>query len=101
MAENRDGLEQRIIDHQVRLSGVREAAEAYYASREDRRERRTVFAEKRWERGQVISMLAGAASERELEHLGLSDALIREAGLGDSLAHAWTRFRPALPRLIP
>jgi hypothetical protein len=44
-------------------------------------------------------MLMGARSEADLEGLGLTDEVIRDAQLGDSLREAWARFHPP-PRFI-
>ena len=93
-ANRKDRMEQRLIDHEVRLSEARESGYRYAAARDVRRERHGSEADRRWYRGELIAMLTAARSERELHGLGLSDQVVREARLGDSLLEAWTRFRP-------
>lgn len=90
----RDEIEQRLIDHEVRLSEAREAAELYAAGRESRQEGRLGQADRRWYRAELVSILAGARTEADLHGLGLSDRVVREARLGETLREAWTRFRP-------
>jgi hypothetical protein len=96
--ESRAGYEQRRIDHEVRLSRAREVVEGYVGGRASREERRSSAAENRWFREQVAAMLAGAAREEELAGLGLSDAMVREARLGDSVAEAWARYHEQFRR---
>lgn len=92
-AHRKDELEQRLIDHEVRLTEAREAGETYIAGRESRMERHGSRADQRWYRGELIAMLQAADTEAELRGLGLSDAVVREARLGNSVMDAWTRFR--------
>jgi hypothetical protein len=94
-APRRQEFEQQLIDHEVRVSRVREAGEMYAAGRDERRDSRSSLADRRWYRGELISMLAAARTEAELDGLGLSDEVVREAGLGDSLLQAWARYGPA------
>lgn len=94
MTRRMEDIQQRMIDHEVRMSEAREIGELYTASRESRHERQISQADGRWYRGELIAMLTAARSERDLHGLGLSDDVVREARLGDSLAEAWTRFRP-------
>ncbi|MBW3570500.1 MAG: hypothetical protein KY467_05295 [Gemmatimonadetes bacterium] len=93
-ANRKDQLEQRLIDHEVRLSEARETGYRYTAARELRRERGSREADRRWYRGELVAMLTAARTERELHGLGLSDQVVREARLGDSLLEAWMRFHP-------
>lgn len=92
--------EQRLIEHEVRLSNAREAGALYAASRDARQDRRTAAADRRWYRKQLISMLIEAGTEADLEGLGLSDEVMREARLGDTVHAAWTRFHPPSPPQI-
>lgn len=94
MARPTDDPEQRQIDQEVRLSRTRETMHLSHEARERRRDRRSARAENAWFRDQLILMLKGAETEEELAGLGLSDGLIQEANLGDSLVQAWSRFRP-------
>jgi hypothetical protein len=87
-------FDQKLIDHEVRVSKAREAGEIHAAGRDSLRERQSSQADRRWYRGELIAMLTAACSEADLHGLGLSDAVVREARLGDSLLEAWTRFRP-------
>jgi hypothetical protein len=91
-ARRTNAFEQKLIDHEIRVSKVREAGELYAASREARRERRSGLSDRRWYRDQLISMLMAARTEADLEGLGLSDEVVREAGLGDSLHETWAGF---------
>lgn len=90
--QNRDEYEQRLIDHEVRISRAREAVAKYQGGRESREERRSGAAEERWFRKQLVSMLSGAATVQDLEGLGVSDEVVREARLGESVAEAWARY---------
>lgn len=85
---HREELEQWLIDHEVRLSEAREAAQRNLEARA------AWQADQQWYRSQLIAMLADARTEEELRGLGLSDKVVREAGLGASLAEAWRRFDP-------
>jgi hypothetical protein len=89
----REETEQRLIDHEVRLSEAREAGERFTAARESRRDARGRQSDRLWYRRELIAMLRAAQTEDELHELGLSDAVVREARLGDSLAEAWASFR--------
>lgn len=95
-ARRREELEQRLIDHEVRLSEAREAGQRYAASRESRQERESGQADRRWYRAELVSMLEAARTEAELQGLGINDQVVREARLGDSLLDAWNRFRPGI-----
>ena len=99
MARRREELEQRIIEHEARLSRARATIDDCLARQQARRERGQAAAETEWVREQIISMIAGAEGEQELEGLGLSDEVVRELELGSSLREVWIRYRPALPRL--
>lgn len=96
-------FQQRIIDHEVRLTRARLAAACTAAASESRRDDRRSAAEEGWVRQQAIAMLASAPTAGDLAGLGLSDAFIRDAGLGTSLRAAWRAFhrpggRPHPPR---
>ncbi|WP_420129257.1 hypothetical protein [Longimicrobium sp.] len=96
MAEQRSiEFEQKLIDHEVRISEAREAGEVFAAGRDARLERSRSQADRRWYRAELIAMLGAARTERELRELGLSDAVVREARLGDSLLAVWAHFRLA------
>ncbi len=99
MAATRDRgeYEQRLIDHEVRLTESREAIARYLGGRQSREDGRSSAAEERWFREQLIAMLAGASSEDDLAGLGLTDELVRKARLGDSLAEAWARHHHPSP----
>lgn len=99
--KGREELEQRLIDHEVRLTRAREAGELYAAARDARKEKQSGQADRRWYREQLISMLKAARTEADLEGLGLSDEVMREARLGESVHEAWTRFHflPHPPRI--
>jgi hypothetical protein len=88
-------FEQRLIEHEVRLSKAREAGERYALGREAREDQWSSAEDRRWYREQLISMLIEARTEADLEGLGLSDEVIREARLGDSVHAAWTHFHPS------
>ncbi len=90
--QRREELEQKLIEHEVRLSTAREAGELYVASRAARQDERSSVADRRWYREQLISMLMEARTEADLEGLGLSDEVVREARLGNSVHEAWSRF---------
>lgn len=94
MAASGKNLDQSIIDHEVRLGRMEAGLERVRASRQARDETRRAAAEARWFREQYVAMLRSAASEEELQGLGLSDEMIREARLGDSLLEAWKALRP-------
>ena len=98
-ARSKEEMEQRVIDHEVHLSKVRERSQRYAASRESHEVRESGRKDRRWFRGELIAMLAAARTEADLHGLGLSDDLVREVGLGDTLTQAWTRFRPPPPHL--
>lgn len=87
-------LQQRMIEHEVRLSEKREAGEQYTARLEARFDQQSGHADRRWYRDQLVSMLMEARAEADLSGLGLSDEVIREARLGESVHEAWTRFHP-------
>lgn len=86
--------EQRMIDTEVRRSVAREADEAFTAARDAHQERESSRADRRWYRGELIAMLTAAKTASDLHELGLSDDVVREARLGDTLVQAWARFRP-------
>jgi len=92
-APRRKEFDQKLIDHEVRMSKMREAGEIHAAGRDSLRERQSRQADRRWYRGELVAMLTAARSEADLQGLGLSDDVVREARLGDSLLEAWTRFR--------
>jgi hypothetical protein len=93
-AQRRKELDQRLIEHEVRLSERREAREQYAARVAARYDRQSGQGDRRWYRGQLISMLVEARAEADLAGLGLSDEVMREARLGESVHEAWTRFHP-------
>lgn len=86
-------FEQRLIDHEVRRGRVLEARERFVASRERRQELRSRRGGLHWYRRELAAILAAARTEQELHELGLSDEVVREARLGDTLREAWGRFR--------
>lgn len=88
----RQRLEQRIIDHEVRVARTRAAVQRVHATREAQRERRQALQEMLWLREQCVAMLRTAATEEELQGLGLTDEVMRELRLGDSVSAAWHRF---------
>lgn len=94
-AQRRKELDQRLIEHEVRLSERREAREEYAARLKVRHDQLSGHADGRWYRDQLISMLMEARTEADLSGLGLSDEVMREARLGDSVHAAWTRFHPS------
>jgi type II secretory pathway component PulF len=93
----REEFEQRLIDHEVRVTRAREAVEQYQGGRQSRAELRTSAAEDRWFREQLITMLAAASTLEDLAGLGLTDELVRTTRLGDSLAEAWARHHHQSP----
>lgn len=93
-ARSREELEQRLIDHEVRLSEARETGQRYTASLKLCQASQSGQADRRWYRGELVSMLAAARTEADLHGLGLSDEVVRDARLGKSLREAWERFRP-------
>ncbi|HEX6371899.1 MAG TPA: hypothetical protein VF006_23450 [Longimicrobium sp.] len=96
-AQRREDLDQRLIEHEVRLSKAREAGEQHAAFRDAWEVQQSGRADRQWYRRQLISMLAEARTEADLTGLGLSDEVIREARLGKSVHEAWTRFHPPPP----
>lgn len=92
-ARRTNTFEQKLIDHEVRVSEAREIGERHVAGRDVRRERTSSQADRRWYRRELVDMLTAARTEDDLRELGLSDEVVREAGLGDSLMEAWARFR--------
>jgi hypothetical protein len=92
-APRTEEFDQKLIDHEVRVTKAREAGEIHAAGRDSLAERQNSQADRRWYRGELVAMLTAARSEADLHGLGLSDAVVREARLGDSLLEAWTRFR--------
>jgi hypothetical protein len=90
--QRKEQLDQRLIEHEVRISERREAREQYVAGLGVRHDQQSGQADRRWYRGQLISMLMEARTEADLAGLGLSDEAIREARLGESVHTAWTRF---------
>lgn len=90
-------MDQRSIDHEVRLTELRERRQQYAVSRQSLRERESGRADRRWYRGELIAMLAAARAEADLRGLGLSDDVVREARLADTLTEAWARFGPHFP----
>lgn len=94
---SREEVEQRMIDHEVRLTRAREAGQMYVARLRARQERESNEAERQWYRRELISMLRSARTEADLHGLGLSDRVVREARLGGSLLEAWARFCPPPP----
>lgn len=94
-AQRREQLDQRLIEHEVRLSKAREAGELYALRREAREDHWSSAADRRWYREQLISMLMAAPTEADLEGLGLSDEVMRDARLGESVHEAWARFHPS------
>ncbi len=93
MAADRGRLDQRIIDNEVRLSRSRALIEDTFLQRERWADAREAGEEAAWLRGRLAAMIAGA-SGGELEELGLTDDMVREAGLGNSLRDAWERLHP-------
>jgi hypothetical protein len=93
MARQRtEELEQKLIEHEVRLSKAREAGALYALGREARKDSRSSVTDRRWYREQLVSMLIEARTEADLEGLGFSDEVVREARLGNSVHEAWARF---------
>ena len=100
MAQERTSeFQQRMIEHEVRLSEAREAGEEYAVRLGDRFDQQSGYADRRWYRDQLVSMLMEARTEADLAGLGLSDEVIREARLGESVHEAWTRYHPPPPQL--
>lgn len=89
--------EQRIIDHEVRLSRARESVAQCHDRQQRWSDRRAATAEQDWYREEVVSILAAATTEQELQSLGLSNRVIREVGLGESLLKAWRSVHPRNP----
>lgn len=85
--------DQRIIDHEVKLTRTTAALERALAGQKARGERRQALAEALWVRQQYVAMLRSARDEGELRELGLTDEMIRDVRLGDSVSAAWRRFR--------
>lgn len=100
-ARRSDAYEQRLIDHEVRRGRTNEAGALFTAGRESRQQLRGGAAEREWYRRELIAILADARSEAELHGLGLSDEVVREARLGDTLLEAWARFGPPRHRPPP
>lgn len=90
-------LEQRAIDHEVRLARARTVLEACRIARLLRMESKEARGELLWLREQYFSMLRAAGTEQEVRELGLTDEAVREARLGATVAEAWQRVH----RLIP
>lgn len=88
-------MEQQIIDHEVRLSQASETLAWCRGRRQRWSERHAALAEQAWYRAEVASMLSSAATQQELQGLGLTDGVVREAGLGRSLVEAWKATHPA------
>jgi hypothetical protein len=86
-------FEQKVIDHEVRMSKAREVGQVYSDGRDSRTAGRSTQADRRWYRAELVGMLREARSEADLRGLGFSDDVVREARLGDTLLDAWARFR--------
>lgn len=97
MHRSREVLEQRLVDHEVLLARTEAAIQQVRGSRQSRGERRAALQEELWVREQYVAMLRATETEQELPGLGLTDEMIREVRLGDSLAAAWHRFGPPPP----
>jgi hypothetical protein len=101
MDGSKQDLEQRLIDHEVRVAWAEAALARARGARRARKERRVALREELWAREQYVAMLRTAASEEELQALGLTDEMMRTAQLGSSLAAVWHRFRPPPPHDRP
>lgn len=84
-----------MIDHEVRLARTEAAIQRARGTRQAHGARRQALQEKLWMREQYVAMLRTASTQEELQALGLTDEMMREARLGDSLAAVWHRFGPA------
>jgi hypothetical protein len=91
MRMDRDALEQRLIEHEMRLSRARAALHDHLVHRQRRAELHGDREQADWLRLRIAEMIA-AASLDELPTLGLDDTLVRELELGPSLRAAWERL---------
>lgn len=96
MAESGENREQRIIDHEVRLSRTREIVEGYAAGRRARGESREAWRQAAWMRERLAGLIAGASLE-ELDSLGVTDQVVRELRLGASVQAVWRRLHSSPP----
>ena len=80
--------QQQIIDHEVRLSRAAALVHEYQRRRSLRAEARLHWEQATWLRRQLAGMIADMPRD-ELHELGLTDQMVREARLGDSLQAAW------------
>lgn len=97
MAGRSPEQEQRVINFEVLMSRTREAAVRFDAMRLGRRQRLADVQERRWYRRELIAILGSAPTEREVADLGLSNEMVREARLGNTVKEAWARFGPGSP----
>jgi hypothetical protein len=100
MHQDRDAIEQRLIEHEMRLSRARAAVHDYVVQRQRRIDRRTEWEQAVWLRRQVAQMITAMPLD-ELPTLGVDDALVRELNLGPSLRAAWERLCAPPPRHSP
>lgn len=87
-------MEQRMLDHEMRLSRTAELVLRYRAARRARLAARAAWEQDTWMRREISEMIA-AARRDELDHLGLTDDVVRELRLGDSVLEAWEKLHPA------
>lgn len=97
MERSSSDQEQRIIDHEVLLARAEAALARATVARDERRQRKAALDELLWVREQYVAILRAAATEQEARDLGLTDEVIRDVELGDSMADVWRRLHRASP----
>ena len=102
MGTRGENREQRIIDHEVRLSRTREIVERFAAREGVWAERYEARQQTAWLRRRLIDLIASTPLE-EMENLGLTDQSVRDVRLGTSVREVWERLHPppAFPQLRP
>jgi hypothetical protein len=88
---DRDALEQRLIEHEMRLSRARATLHDFLVHQQRRADRHGQEEQTDWLRLRIAEMIATASLE-ELPTLGLDDTLVRELELGPSLRAVWERL---------
>jgi hypothetical protein len=88
--DERAGLQQRIIDHEARLSRAAGLVHDYQERQRARAAARLSWEQSAWLRRQLAQMIAESPRD-ELHALGLTDEMVRESRLGDTLQAAWDR----------
>jgi hypothetical protein len=99
MASSRESRQQRLIEHEMRLSRTRALIDRYAAWMQERDDARDAGRETAWVRRRMAEMIAGASPD-ELHALGVTDEVVREMRLGTSLRDAWSRLHPPPPSVF-